>query len=81
MATVNNFTKAVDSIPKREVAIIICPVEDTGKNSVSPSMIAKTNVSNKFIYYLRLGFINIATNPNANPAITTIGANVILVKL
>jgi hypothetical protein len=47
MATVNSFIKAVDSIPKIAVAMIMWPVEETGKNSVNPSTIARINVSNK----------------------------------
>jgi hypothetical protein len=29
-------------MPKNELAIIICPVDETGKNSVIPSIIANT---------------------------------------
>ena len=47
--TVNALTKGVLSTPNRLYAIIMCPVEDTGKNSVSPSTMAMMTVSNKSI--------------------------------
>jgi hypothetical protein len=33
-----SFVKSSLAIPKKEEAIIICPVEETGKNSVIPSI-------------------------------------------
>ena len=50
MLTVHAFTNSVLSTPNRACAIIIWPVEDTGKNSVSPSTMAIIIVSNKLIY-------------------------------
>src|ERR1043166_6450190 len=41
MATVNIFTKSEPAMPITEEAIIICPVEEMGKNSVMPSIIAR----------------------------------------
>jgi hypothetical protein len=45
MIIVNAFTKGVLSTPSRFCVIIMCPVEDTGRNSVSPSTIAMIIVS------------------------------------
>jgi hypothetical protein len=41
MAMVKVFVKLSCAIPIKEEAIIMCPVEDTGKNSVKPSIMAK----------------------------------------
>jgi hypothetical protein len=41
MTMVNNFVKSSCAIPKKDDAIIICPVEETGRNSVIPSIIAR----------------------------------------
>jgi hypothetical protein len=41
MDTVNTFTKGSEAIPINVEAITICPVEDTGRNSVKPSIIAR----------------------------------------
>jgi hypothetical protein len=38
---VNSLVKSSDAIPKKELAIIICPVDEMGRNSVIPSIIAK----------------------------------------
>jgi hypothetical protein len=43
MAIVNNFTNGVTSIPKTAVVIIMWPVDEIGKNSVRPSIIAMRN--------------------------------------
>ena len=45
--TVKAFTNGVLSIPSTLWAIIMCPVEDTGRNSVSPSTIAMITVCNQ----------------------------------
>ena len=41
IAMVNSFTNGSAAIPINELAMIMCPVDDTGKNSVSPSIIAR----------------------------------------
>lgn len=38
---VNSLVKSSCAIPKKDEAIIICPVEETGKNSVIPSIMAR----------------------------------------
>jgi hypothetical protein len=38
---VKSLVKIACSIPKKEEAIIICPVEEIGRNSVIPSIIAR----------------------------------------
>ena len=40
MTTVKSFVKGSCAIPITDDAIIICPVDDIGKNSVIPSIIA-----------------------------------------
>jgi hypothetical protein len=40
MATVKSLVNSSFSIPIRLLAIIMCPVEETGRNSVMPSTIA-----------------------------------------
>ena len=40
MATVNIFTKGSEAMPMMDDPMIICPVDETGKNSVRPSMMA-----------------------------------------
>lgn len=52
MATVNVFVKGSDSIPRIADVMIMCPVEDTGKNSVNPSTIDRMIASRKDIRYL-----------------------------
>jgi hypothetical protein len=37
MQTVKSFINSSVSIPIKEEAIIICPVDETGRNSVRPS--------------------------------------------
>lgn len=49
MATVNNFVNSSDAFPMMVDAIIMCPVEEIGRNSVNPSMMAKMMASKKFI--------------------------------
>jgi hypothetical protein len=49
IATVNALVNGSSAIPIKDEAIIICPVEDTGKNSVRPSTIARIIASNNFI--------------------------------
>src|SRR5687768_14781792 len=46
MATVNILVNGSSAIPMREDPIIMWPVEETGKNSVTPSMIARMIDSN-----------------------------------
>ncbi len=41
MATVYVLAKGSDAMPKSEDTIIIWPVEETGKNSVRPSTMAR----------------------------------------
>src|SRR5690606_25826820 len=41
MATVNILVKESSAMPIREEPMIMCPVDDTGKNSVTPSMMAR----------------------------------------
>jgi hypothetical protein len=41
MDTVNTFVNGSEAIPMTEEPIIICPVDETGKNSVKPSMMAR----------------------------------------
>jgi hypothetical protein len=41
IATVNIFTKLSEAIPINAEAIIMCPVDEMGKNSVKPSIIAR----------------------------------------
>ena len=50
--TVKALTKGVLSTPKRLWAIIMWPVLDTGRNSVSPSTIAMMTVCRISISYL-----------------------------
>jgi hypothetical protein len=50
MFTVKAFTNSVLSTPSKACVIIICPVEETGKNSVNPSTMDIIIVSNKLIY-------------------------------
>jgi hypothetical protein len=55
MAIVNNLTNESEAMPMKDETIIICPVEETGKNSVIPSTIAKTiacQISIKINYFL-----------------------------
>jgi hypothetical protein len=40
MATVNIFVKGSEAIPINEDPMIMCPVDEIGKNSVIPSMMA-----------------------------------------
>jgi hypothetical protein len=47
---VKSFVKSSLAIPKKEEAIIIWPVEETGKNSVIPSMMARIIAWNVFIF-------------------------------
>jgi hypothetical protein len=49
MTTVKTLVKLCDAIPITELPIIIWPVEDTGRNSVSPSIIARMIAWIKFI--------------------------------
>lgn len=39
---VKSLVKSSPAIPKNEDPIIKCPVDETGKNSVSPSIMART---------------------------------------
>ena len=41
MTIVKSLVKSSPAILKKEEAIIICPVEETGKNSVNHSIIAR----------------------------------------
>jgi hypothetical protein len=41
MATVNVFVKGRSAMPSPEDAMIMCPVDETGRNSVRPSIIAR----------------------------------------
>jgi hypothetical protein len=41
MATVNNLVNGADAMPISDEPMIICPVDDTGKNSVNPSIMAR----------------------------------------
>ena len=47
--TVKSFTKESEAFPIKVEAMIIWPVEETGKNSVSPSIMAKIMASKKLI--------------------------------
>ena len=53
---VKSFTKGSEAIPITEEPIIICPVEETGKNSVNPSIRARINAWKKFIkiYFFKI---------------------------
>jgi hypothetical protein len=42
MAMVKSFTKGSEAMFITDEAMIMWPVDDTGKNSVSPSIIART---------------------------------------
>ena len=46
---VNNLVKSSEAIPIKEEAMIMWPVEDTGKYSVKPSIMAKIMASIKFM--------------------------------
>ena len=50
MTMVKSLVKSSWAIPKKEEAIIMCPVEETGKNSVIPSIMARTIACNVFIF-------------------------------
>jgi hypothetical protein len=49
MATSNSLVKSLSPMPNKELAMIICPVEEIGKNSVSPSTTAMIIASKIFI--------------------------------
>jgi hypothetical protein len=44
---VNSLTNESEAFPIKVDAIIICPVDETGRNSVSPSIMAKIMASIK----------------------------------
>jgi hypothetical protein len=70
---VKAFTKSVLSTPKRFWAIIMWPVDDTGRNSVNPSTMAMMMVSNAVIpYFLPRNII--ANIINTKPTKHTSGA-------
>jgi hypothetical protein len=46
MATVNILVNGSSAIPITEDPMIMCPVDETGKNSVMPSMMARMIDSN-----------------------------------
>jgi hypothetical protein len=48
---VNSLTNGSDWMPITDEPIIIWPVDETGKNSVSPSISARINAWKKFINY------------------------------
>ena len=48
MVIVNNLVKSSEAIPINEEAKIMCPVEDTGRYSVMPSMMASVTASRVF---------------------------------
>ena len=52
MATVKSLVNSSDAFPMMVDAIIMCPVEEIGRNSVNPSMMANTMASKKFISYV-----------------------------
>jgi hypothetical protein len=56
---VKSFVKSSLAIPKKEEAIIMWPVEETGKNSVIPSITARIIACNVFIYAF-FGFFKMA---------------------
>jgi hypothetical protein len=43
MATVNTLTNGEEAIPIADDPIMIWPVEETGRNSVIPSIMARTS--------------------------------------
>ena len=45
IAMVKVLVNSASAIPIKEEPIIICPVEETGKNSVNPSIIPKITAS------------------------------------
>ena len=49
MATVNVLVMGSSAMPITEEPIIMCPVEDTGRNSVIPSMMARMIACSVFI--------------------------------
>ena len=51
MQMVNSFTNGSVAIPITEEPIIIWPVEETGKNSVNPSMMARIKACKKLINF------------------------------
>ena len=59
MTMVKSFVKSSWAIPKKDDAIIMWPVEETGKNSVIPSIIARIIACKVFIYAF-FGFLRIA---------------------
>lgn len=63
-------------MPIRLEAIIMCPVEDTGKNSVKPSIMANIIACHTLIYSSDLSLAMMAKNSTANPANTTSGPRV-----
>jgi hypothetical protein len=50
MATVKSLVNGLEAIPIIDEAMIMCPVEDTGRNSVSPSTIASIMASSIDMY-------------------------------
>src|SRR5690606_3529693 len=57
MFTANIFVIGSSLMPIRAEAIIICPVEDTGKNSVSPSTMANIIACHSLIYLILCVFV------------------------
>ena len=79
---VNSLVKSSCAIPKKEDVIIMCPVEDTGKYSVMPSIMARTIASNMSkIYFFLCGFNRMAYTSIPSPINTKVGARRILLKL
>ena len=68
---VNSFTNGSVAMPITEEPIIICPVDETGKNSVNPSIIARIKACKKLIEFY---FFKMAYMPKPKPNKTTIGA-------
>jgi len=79
IAMVNVFVKGSEAIPKNDDTMIMWPVDETGRNSVSPSTMAKMIASKIDMnnYFSSLGEYSIAMISTINPAITMIGLSVI----
>ena len=56
---VKSLVKSSCAMPKKDEAIIMCPVEEIGKNSVIPSIMARIMACKTSIKYYFFGFFKI----------------------
>ena len=77
----NSFVNGSVWIPIKAEVMAICPVEEMGKNSVMPSIIAMMTAWMVLMRYQALGLFMMAYTSTIRPAMIRIGAMVILRKL